>query len=71
MEPSAEQQQQQPKQRTNGNGIDSVKRKMILDWIKNTQESGYSQPAKVSLFAPPPLLKRFMILDRSEVLHLL
>uniref|UniRef100_A0A1I8EQ79 Kinesin motor domain-containing protein n=1 Tax=Wuchereria bancrofti TaxID=6293 RepID=A0A1I8EQ79_WUCBA len=47
IEPTAE--QQQPKRRTNGNAIDSAKRKMILDWIKDTQESGYSQPAKVSV----------------------
>uniref|UniRef100_A0A0R3QLU8 Kinesin motor domain-containing protein n=1 Tax=Brugia timori TaxID=42155 RepID=A0A0R3QLU8_9BILA len=47
IEPTAE--QQQPKRRTNGNTIDSAKRKMILDWIKDTQESSYSQPAKISV----------------------
>ncbi|CAG9533373.1 unnamed protein product [Cercopithifilaria johnstoni] len=48
IEPTTEQ-QQQPKRKTSGNGIDSMKRKMILDWIKNTQESDYSQPAKISV----------------------
>ncbi|KAK6108889.1 Kinesin motor domain family protein [Brugia pahangi] len=47
IEPTAE--QQQSKRRTNGNTIDSAKRKMILDWIKDTQESSYSQPAKISV----------------------
>ncbi|VBB31285.1 unnamed protein product [Acanthocheilonema viteae] len=46
IEPTAE---QQPKRKISGNGIDSVKRKMILDWIKNTQENGYSQPTKISV----------------------
>uniref|UniRef100_A0A1I7VXQ0 Kinesin motor domain-containing protein n=1 Tax=Loa loa TaxID=7209 RepID=A0A1I7VXQ0_LOALO len=47
IEPAAE--QQQPKRRTNGNAIDSMKRKMILDWIKDTQESGHSRPVKISV----------------------
>ncbi|MCP9264450.1 Kinesin-like protein vab-8 [Dirofilaria immitis] len=48
IEPTTE--QQQAKRRTNGSTIDSTKRKMILDWIKDTQESEYSQPVKVSVY---------------------
>uniref|UniRef100_A0A915PV57 Plus3 domain-containing protein n=1 Tax=Setaria digitata TaxID=48799 RepID=A0A915PV57_9BILA len=46
-EPTTE--SQQSKRRANGNGIDSTKRKMILDWIRDTRESDYCLPAKVSV----------------------
>lgn len=44
VEPVAD--QQQPKRKTGGNAINSVKRKMILDWIRDAQ--GYSESPKVS-----------------------